>query len=107
VVNAALMKLRSHRRKAEESIEELLPQEHLVYFGDTGRFPYGPKPDRKRMQKRFLKIRDLRNRVAHHEPIFFINLETEYVRILTALEWICPVSACWVRATHSIYRLVP
>jgi len=26
VVNAALMKLRSHRRKAEESIEELLPQ---------------------------------------------------------------------------------
>jgi hypothetical protein len=26
VVNAALMKLRSYRRKAEESIEELLPQ---------------------------------------------------------------------------------
>ncbi|SRR6266481_2762083 len=70
-------------------------------------FPYGPKPDRKLLQKRFLKIRDLRNRVAHHEPIFFMNLETEYVRVLTALEWICPVSSCWVRATHSIYRLSP
>lgn len=23
---------------------DLLPHEHLVYFGDTGRFPYGPKP---------------------------------------------------------------
>jgi glutamate racemase len=23
---------------------DLLPDEHMVYFGDTGRFPYGPKP---------------------------------------------------------------
>ncbi len=23
---------------------DLLPGEHLLYFGDTGRFPYGPKP---------------------------------------------------------------
>ena len=23
---------------------DLLPAEHLCYFGDTGRFPYGPKP---------------------------------------------------------------
>ena len=26
------------------AIEELLPQEHLIYFGDTQRFPYGPRP---------------------------------------------------------------
>lgn len=26
------------------SIEELLPQEHIVYFGDTARAPYGPRP---------------------------------------------------------------
>src|SRR4029453_19452771 len=25
---------------------DLLPDEAVVYFGDTGRFPYGPKPDR-------------------------------------------------------------
>ena len=23
---------------------DLLPQEHLVYIGDTGRYPYGPRP---------------------------------------------------------------
>jgi glutamate racemase len=26
------------------SLLDLLPDEDLVYFGDTGRFPYGPKP---------------------------------------------------------------
>jgi glutamate racemase len=26
------------------SMIDLLPHEHIVYFGDTGRFPYGPKP---------------------------------------------------------------
>ena len=23
---------------------DLLPDEHLVYIGDTGRYPYGPRP---------------------------------------------------------------
>ncbi|MGH2722607.1 MAG: glutamate racemase [Actinomycetota bacterium] len=26
------------------SVQELLPQEHVVYFGDTARAPYGPRP---------------------------------------------------------------
>ena len=26
------------------SILDLVPEEPLVYFGDSGRFPYGPKP---------------------------------------------------------------
>jgi len=26
------------------SLIDLLPHEQIVYFGDTGRFPYGPKP---------------------------------------------------------------
>ncbi len=27
-----------------DSIMKLLPQENLIYFGDTARFPYGPRP---------------------------------------------------------------
>lgn len=27
-----------------EAIGRFLPQEHLIYFGDTARFPYGPRP---------------------------------------------------------------
>src|SRR5688572_11083522 len=26
------------------AVIDLLPDEHLVYVGDTGRYPYGPKP---------------------------------------------------------------
>ena len=26
------------------ALQELLPQEHIVYFGDTARAPYGPRP---------------------------------------------------------------
>ncbi len=26
------------------AVIDLLPNEHLVYFGDTGRYPYGPRP---------------------------------------------------------------
>jgi len=68
-------------------------------------FPSGPRPDREKTHERFLRIRDLRNRIAHHEPIFFKNLETEYTRVLTSIEWICPITASWVRSAHSISRL--
>ena len=27
-----------------KAIQEELPREHLIYFGDTARFPYGPRP---------------------------------------------------------------
>ena len=28
------------------AVIDLLPDEHLVYVGDTGRYPYGSKPQR-------------------------------------------------------------
>ena len=37
---------------------DLLPHESFVYFGDTGRFPYGPKP-RDEIMKHSLEITDL------------------------------------------------
>jgi glutamate racemase len=37
---------------------DLLPDEPFVYFGDTGRFPYGPKPDRD-VTKYALEMADL------------------------------------------------
>ena len=37
---------------------DLLPDEHFVYFGDTGRFPYGPKPAGE-VQKYSFEIADL------------------------------------------------
>ena len=37
---------------------DLLPDESIVYFGDTGRFPYGPKPPDE-VLKYALEITDL------------------------------------------------
>jgi len=37
---------------------DLLPDEDLVYFGDSGRYPYGPRPPH--------EVRDFALEVAHH-----------------------------------------
>src|SRR5262245_44338527 len=30
-------------RTVDRAVPDLLPDEHLVYVGDTGRYPYGPR----------------------------------------------------------------
>jgi hypothetical protein len=50
-------------------------------------------------------LRKLRNRIAHHEPIFNRHLVADYDSIITAIDWVCPKTATWVDA-HSIFRKV-
>jgi Abi-like protein len=50
-------------------------------------------------------LRKLRNRIAHHEPIFARHLSSDYASIITAIEWICPETAAWVDA-HSRFHQV-
>lgn len=45
-------------------------------------------------------LRTLRNRIAHHEPIFSRHLEADYQSILTVTGWICPSTRDWI-AHHS------
>lgn len=45
-------------------------------------------------------LRDLRNRIAHHEPIFSRNLAADYQMILDVIGWICADTQIWV-AHHS------
>ena len=55
------------------SLIDLLPDEPLVYFGDTGRFPYGPKaPDEVRSHA--LEIADLL--VAHGAKLIVVACNT-------------------------------
>jgi len=56
-------------------------------------FPHMPKTDRTRqnLSQRFNKIRNLRNRVFHHEPIWYWrDLQQQHQDILEALGWISP-----------------
>ncbi len=45
-------------------------------------------------------LRTLRNRIAHHEPIFQRHLDADYRQILTVTGWICADIRDWI-AHHS------
>ncbi len=46
------------------------------------------------------RIRTLRNRIAHHESVLKMDLPKLYSETLSALRWVCPTSAEWVRCTN-------
>ena len=54
------------------------------------------------VQRRLNGIRELRNRIAHHECILHLDLGVEYANVLDTLDWICPVTRSWIE-THSSF----
>jgi hypothetical protein len=42
-------------------------------------------------------LRTLRNRIAHHEPIFTRHLAADFRSILEVSGWICTKTADWIR----------
>jgi len=55
---------------------------------------------RKEIFEQLDKIRNVRNRIAHHEPILKLDLPKLYSESITVISWVCPVSSDWVRATN-------
>ncbi|MBC6436697.1 MAG: Abi family protein [Rhodobacteraceae bacterium] len=49
------------------------------------------------LQQYAAEIRDLRNRISHHEPIFKRDLTLDYARQLQFLTWTGPQKAAWIR----------
>jgi abortive infection bacteriophage resistance protein len=45
----------------------------------------------------------LRNRIAHHEPVFDRALRKDHTNILMLIDWICPVTSTWV-SHHSRFN---
>jgi hypothetical protein len=51
--------------------------------------------------RRLERMRRLRNRVAHHEPILHLPLTDEYCSILNTIEWLCLATALYTaRQSH-------
>src|ERR1700694_4376445 len=48
------------------------------------------KLKRSQIAERLDAIRKLRNRIAHHEPIWDLGLQDRYREIIEAISWICP-----------------
>ena len=61
---------------------------------------------RARMFDNIEKIRKLRNRVAHHEPIFARNLAEDRDRIRQVIEWRRPGTAHWVDSIEQVTILL-
>jgi len=53
------------------------------------------------------KIRKLRNRIAHHEPIFTRNIADDYARIHDVISWRRPVAAAWMDKLQDVTTLIP
>jgi hypothetical protein len=54
--------------------------------------------DREMIYERLHGIRQLRNRVAHHDPIWHLDLDTEYGGILEVLGWMSPKMVAAIEA---------
>lgn len=61
-------------------------------------FPHRPKGTKRNTIAPFVKrLKELRNRVAHHEPILSRDLAKDHDLILEILDWICPVTSDWTK----------
>lgn len=59
------------------------------------------------LQQNNYQIRCLRNRIAHHEPIFSRNLQDDYNKIYQAINWICKDTAMWMDNNQRVLGLLP
>lgn len=61
-------------------------------------FPHMPRRLRTRinLSKRFNEVRKLRNRIFHHEPIWYWPLPDKHQRIIEAIRWIEPAMADYI-----------
>jgi hypothetical protein len=50
---------------------------------------------RKHLSKPLLPIRVLRNRIAHHEPVWHWDLQSHHTNILQVTAWLSPAAAKW------------
>ena len=61
-----------------------------------GAFAHRATLTRKEAHRPLNALRTLRNRIAHHEPVFARNLARDHVRIVEVLGWMTPGTRKWV-----------
>ena len=70
-------------------------------------FPYRDSLMRNDVYNSLNRLRDLRNRIAHHEPIFTRNLEKDHEEILNLVGWICPEMEGLIKQHSRVLELLP
>lgn len=76
-------------------------KEHEVLWQQTlhriSAAPGGRGLRRKQFSAPLVRIRQLRNRIAHHEPILHWPLQQHHAEMMQLMEWIAPQAARWCR----------
>lgn len=62
---------------------------------------------RKDLSTPLASIRILRNRIAHHEPILYWQLQKKYSSIIEVTSWLSPHAADWCRAHSRFAEVCP
>lgn len=62
--------------------------------------------NRKFIHDEIVIIRNLRNRIAHYEPIFYRNLIADYERIYDLVELCCLSTATWMDANQLVTEVI-
>jgi hypothetical protein len=76
-------------------------EEDLWTNGIRSAFPHSPPScNRRELHNAVFRVKDLRNQVAHHRPIFGRNISADYGSMLRLIAWRSPDTARWVR-THT------
>ena len=69
-------------------------------------FPHRSPLTRKQAHRPLNDLRRLRNRIAHHEPIFARGLLADHQRILDVTGWISPSARSWIEGHSRVAMLL-
>ena len=69
--------------------------------------PEGAHLSRKQFAAPLAPVRELRNRIAHHEPIITWNLPKHYEAIMQLTAWLSPSAADWCRGCSRFKSIYP
>lgn len=61
-----------------------------------------PDLDRNDVRRRLHSIKDFRNRVAHHEPIYHVKPRKRFDEMMEVIGWMCQDTAVLVRAMSDV-----
>lgn len=76
------------------------------YLGRTA-FPAAPgRPHQRHIDRRLVPIIRLRNRIAHHEPIFALPVRQTAGDLLLLGSWINPDAASWWREHTAVFDIL-
>jgi Abi-like protein len=81
-------------------------REHDLWVPYISRAFASPHPPRKKVESRMRLLNELRNRVAHHEPLVKYDLDEAHERLLELCDWLSPNVRAHIAAHTDVPRLL-